>query len=248
MNFVDILSPACALFLDFDGTLVDIAPEPGAVVVPCGLVPTLDALQQYLSGAVAVVSGRPIREIDEYLDPLRLPVAGVHGAERRAADGAVDVLPPHPLDEVEHAAALLLEQHPQLLVEHKERSVAVHYRQAPHLERVCCETMQEAVERSPGLTLLRGKMVVEAKPGGASKGSAIEAFLREGPFLGRTPVFVGDDVTDEAGFAAVQRLGGLGVKVGEGPTVAWQRLANPGALRLEFENAVAMKVARKASA
>ena len=82
--------------------------------------------------------------------------------------------------------------------------------------------------QSPGLTLLRGKMVVEAKPGGASKGRAIEAFLREPPFAGRTPVFIGDDITDEVGFATVQRLGGLGVKVGEGATVAWQRLADPG--------------------
>lgn len=248
MNFVDILSPACALFLDFDGTLVEIAPEPGAVVVPSSLVPTLAALQQYLGGAMAVVSGRPIREIDQFLHPLHLPVAGVHGAERRAADGAVDLLPPHPLDAVERAASALVTRHPELLMEHKDRSIAVHYRQAPQLEQLCLDAMQEAVERSPGLVLLRGKMVVEAKPGGASKGSAIEAFLREGPFAGRLPVFVGDDVTDEAGFAAVQRMGGLGVKVGEGPTVAWQRLPNPGALHLEFENAVAMKVARQASA
>jgi trehalose 6-phosphate phosphatase len=245
MNFVDILSPACALFLDFDGTLVDIAPEPGAVVIPSGLVPTLSALQNYLGGAVAVVSGRPIREIDQFLRPLHLPVAGVHGAERRAADGAVDRMPPHALDAVERAASVLAMRYPELLVEHKDRSIAVHYRQAPRLEAECLEAMQEAVSRSPGLVLLRGKMVVEAKPGAATKGSAIEAFLREEPFAGRTPVFVGDDVTDEGGFAAVQRLGGLGVKVGEGPTVAWQRLSHPGALRLEFENAVAMKVARK---
>ena len=247
MNFVDILSPACALFLDFDGTLVDIAPEPGAVVVPSGLVPTLSALQEYLGGAVAVVSGRPISDIDRFLAPLHLPAAGVHGAERRAADGALDRMPAHPLDVVEQAAAALSALHPELLVEHKDRSVAVHFRQAPHLEAECLEVMQEAVDRSSGLVLLRGKMVVEAKPGGANKGGAIEAFLREPPFAGRTPVFVGDDVTDEPGFAAVQRMGGLGVKVGEGPTVAWQRLTHPGALRLEFENAVAMKVARKAS-
>lgn len=247
MNFVDILSPACALFLDFDGTLVDIAPQPGAVVVPSGLVPTLSALQDYLGGAVAVVSGRPIHAIDRFLHPLRLPVAGVHGAERRAADGVLDRLPQHPLDTIERAATALATRHPELLVEHKDRSVAVHYRQAPHLEAECLAVMSEAIDLSPGLVLLRGKMVVEAKPGGATKGSAIEAFLREPPFAGRTPVFVGDDVTDEPGFAAVQRMGGLGVKVGEGPTVAWQRLAHPGALRLEFENAVAMKVARKAA-
>lgn len=248
MNFVDILSPACALFLDFDGTLVDIAPEPGAVVVPCSLVPTLSALQKYLGGAMAVVSGRPIREIDQYLDPLRLPVAGVHGAERRSADGELDRLTPFPLQEVERAAEQLAREHPALLVEHKQTSLALHYRQAPHLEQLCLDVMQAAVARSPGLTFLRGKMVVEAKPGGATKGSAIEAFLREPPFAGRTPVFVGDDVTDEVGFTTVQRLGGLGVKVGEGPTVAWQRLPHPGALRLEFEHAVTVKVAARAPA
>ena len=248
MHFVEILSPACALFLDFDGTLVDIAPEPGAVVVPCNLVPTLTSLQQYLGGAVAVVSGRPIREIDQYLEPLRLPVAGVHGAERRGADGDVDHAAAYPLEAVEQAASELARQHPQLLIEHKGTSLALHYRQAPHLEQLCLDVMQQAVSQSPGLALLRGKMVAEAKPIGASKGSAIEAFLREPPFAGRTPVFVGDDITDEVGFSTVQRLGGLGVKVGEGPTVAWQRLPHPGALRLEFERAVAAKVAARASA
>jgi trehalose 6-phosphate phosphatase len=248
MNFVDILSPACALFLDFDGTLVDIAPEPGAVVVPCNLVPTLTSLQQYLGGAVAVVSGRPIREIDQYLAPLRLPVAGVHGAERRGAGGDVDRAAAYPLQAVEQAANELARQHPQLLVEHKGTSLALHYRQAPHLEQQCLDVMEQAVAQSPGLALLRGKMVAEAKPIGASKGSAIEAFLREAPFAGRTPVFVGDDITDEVGFSTVQRLGGLGVKVGEGPTVAWQRLSHPGALRLEFERAVTAKVPARASA
>jgi trehalose 6-phosphate phosphatase len=246
MTFVDILSPACALFLDFDGTLVEIAPEPGAVVVPSGLVPTLSSLQQYLGGAMAVVSGRPISEIDQFLGPLRLPVAGVHGAERRSAAGGVDRVPSHSLEAVRQAAQLLVAQQPRLLLEDKGSSIALHYRQAPHLEAQCLDLMQKAVDRSPGLSLLRGKMVVEAKPGSASKGSAIEAFLREAPFAGRTPVFVGDDVTDEVGFSTVQRLGGLGVKVGEGPTVAWQRLADPGALREEFENAVTRKVAPNA--
>lgn len=248
MHFTDILSPSCALFLDFDGTLVDIAPDPGAVVVPSSLVPTLTALQDYLGGAVAVVSGRPIREIDSFLAPLRLPVAGVHGAERRAADGALDHLPGRPLEIVEATADALAARHPGLLVEHKATSVALHYRQAPELEGACIEAMQEAVARSPGLGLLRGKMVVEAKPCGASKGSAIEAYLNEPPFAGRTPVFIGDDVTDEAGFEVVQRLGGLGVKVGEGATVAWQRLADPGALRLEFELALARKIPTRAPA
>ena len=197
---------------------------------------------------MAVVSGRPIREIDRYLAPLQLPVAGVHGAERRGAAGDVDRSPASPLEVVLEAATGLARRHPALLVEDKGTSLALHYRQAPHLEQLCLDVMEEAVAQSPGLALLRGKMVAEAKPVGASKGTAIETFLRKAPFTGHTPVFVGDDTTDEIGFSTVQRLGGLGVKVGEGPTVAWQRLPHPGALRLEFERAVATKVAARASA
>lgn len=247
MNFVDILCPSCALFLDFDGTLVDLAPKPEEVIVPSGLVSTLDSLNNYLAGAIALISGRPIEQIDSFLHPLRLPVAGVHGAERRGSDGALRLMSTHPLQRVEEAALALAAQHPRLRVENKRGSVALHYRQAPELESLCLQAMQSAVEESPGLTLLRGKMVVEAKPGGASKGHAIEAFLREPPFAGRMPVFVGDDFTDEVGFSTVQRMQGLGVKVGEGASVAWHRLASPAALRYELQTAVAAKVG-KASA
>ncbi len=244
MKFVDIICPSCALFLDFDGTLVDLAPQPEAVVVPAGLVATLQALAGYLGGAVALISGRPIAQIDEFLQPLRLPVAGVHGAERRTASGVVNLLSTHPLQHVEEVAAALVAQHPRLRVENKRGSLALHYRQAPELESLCLDTMQGAVEESPGLTLLRGKMVVEAKPGGASKGHAIEAFLHEPPFVGRSPVFIGDDCTDEVGFATVQRLRGLGVKIGEGATVAWQRLDSPAALRDQLQTAVAVKAGK----
>jgi trehalose 6-phosphate phosphatase len=244
MNLVDILYPSCALFLDFDGTLVDLAPQPEAVLMPSGLVGTLDALNTYLGGAVALISGRPIEQIDAFLAPLRLPVAGVHGAERRRVDGQLTLLSTHPLEIVEEAALTLAAQHPLLRVENKRGSLALHYRQAPELEAACLAAMQAAVEQSPGLTLLRGKMVVEAKPGGASKGHAIEAFLQEQPFAGRQPVFIGDDFTDEVGFATVQRLKGLGVKVGEGATVAWHRLESPAALRYQLQTAVAAKAGK----
>jgi len=244
MTFVEILCPSCALFLDFDGTMVDIAPQPEAVHVPQPLIAHLTWLQGYLEGAVAVISGRPIEQIDSFLRPLKLPVSGVHGAERRGADGAMTLLSTHPLDAVEQAATALAAQHPGLLVENKRGSIALHYRQAPQLEQLCVDAMQQAVEDSPGLTLLRGKMVVEAKPGGASKGRAIDAFMKEAQFAGRTPLFIGDDFTDEVGFSTVQRAGGLGIKVGEGTTVAWQRLPNPAALRLELEAAYAAKATR----
>jgi trehalose 6-phosphate phosphatase len=246
MTLAEILYPSCALFLDFDGTMVDIAPQPHAVHVPEPLLPVLHEAREYLQGAVAVISGRPIAQIDDFLQPLSLPVAGVHGAERRAADGKVHLLHTHPLDHIEDAARVLAAQHDGLLVESKRGSLALHYRQAPHLEELCVRTMHDAVAESPGITMLRGKMVVEAKPGGASKGRAIEDFLGEAPFAGRTPVFIGDDITDEVGFSTVQRLGGLGIKVGEGNTVAWRRLPDPSTLRKELEAAVAARTPRTA--
>lgn len=246
MTLAEILYPSSALFLDFDGTMVDLAPQPHAVHVPGPLIVALRELDDYLQGAVAVISGRPIEQIDDFLSPLKLPVAGVHGAERRSGDGRMHLLHTHPLDHVEEAACALAALHSGLLVESKRGSLALHYRQRPELEALCLQAMQDAVQESPGLVLLRGKMVVEAKPGGATKGQAIEAFLSEPPFAGRTPVFIGDDTTDEAGFSTVQRLGGLGIKVGEGATVAWRRLPDPAALRRELEAAIAARKTRTA--
>ncbi len=244
MTFSDALCPSCALFLDFDGTLVDLVSNPQAVVVPPGLSATLARLRDILSGAVAVVSGRPIQQIDRFLEPLVLSVAGVHGAERRRADGSFAWEAVQPMQQVEARARALAQAHPSLVVEAKRGSVALHYRQAPQLQSLCLATMQSAVEEAPGLTLLCGKMVVEAKPSRTSKSQAIEAFLDEAPFAGRTPVFVGDDVTDESGFDSVQRRGGIGVKVGEGPTLARERVAHPAAMREALEQAIARYLER----
>jgi trehalose 6-phosphate phosphatase len=244
MNFTDLLYSSTALFLDFDGTLVDIAEQPDQVEVPSALVPTLRSLNEYLGGAVAVISGRPIAQIDDFLKPLELAAAGVHGAERRSASGELELLSTQPLDLVEEAAHSLAARNAGLLVERKRGSVALHYRQAPQLEALCLTAMREAVQASPGVTLLQGKMVVEAKPSGATKGGAIEDFMRETPFAGRTPLFVGDDITDEVGFASVQRIGGLGVKVGAGASVAWQRIATPGQLRQELHDAVVARTGK----
>lgn len=247
MNLSAYLHADCALFLDFDGTLVDIAPRPEAVVVPGELIATLQGLQACLGGAVAVVSGRPIEQIDALLAPARLPAAGVHGAERRSANGHLVLADVPSAARVHAAAQTLARQYPGLRVELKRGSVALHYRQAPALEAVCLAAMQSAVDASPGLTLLRGKMVLEAKPSGVSKGHAIEAFLAEPPFKGRTPVFIGDDVTDEAGFDVVQRLGGAAVKVGEGPTVATHRLADPTQMREQLRAALAGRIQQQHS-
>ena len=246
MTFFDALCPSCALFLDFDGTLVEIASHPHAVVVPTGLPETLARWRDVLGGAVAVVSGRPIQQIDGFLAPLVLSVAGVHGAERRRADGSLAWQAVHPMQPVVEAATALVKAHPSLEMESKRGAVAVHYRQAPQLQFLCLSTMQAAVEQSEGLTLLCGKMVVEAKPSCTSKSQAIDAFMQEAPFAGRTAVFVGDDVTDESGFASVQRHGGIGVKVGEGSSVARVRVANPMAMREAMERALDRYTERRA--
>ena len=246
MNFSDVLRPSCALFLDFDGTLVDIASHPQAVVIPPGLPGTLARMRDMLAGAVAVVSGRPIRQIDRLLAPLVLSVAGVHGGERRRADGSLARQAIRPMRQVRQAAQALVRAHPALRLEIKRGALALHYRQAPELQTLCLASMQAAVEQSPGLTLLCGKMVVEAKPSCTSKSQAIEAFLQEPPFVARTAVFVGDDLTDEAAFISVQQHGGIGVKVGEGPTAARYRVANPTAMREAMEQAIARHAERAA--
>ncbi len=231
MPLMPTLTRANALFLDFDGTLTDIAAQPHAVHVPAGLVPTLSALDRLLNGALAIVTGRRESDIDGFLAPLVLPLASEHGAQYRFADGSRPAIDPPELAPVLRAAEQLAAQHRGLVVEVKRASVALHFRQAQHLEQACREALEDAMAGLQGLELLSGKCVYEVKPAGIHKGQAISAFMRQAPFAGRTPVFVGDDVTDEAGFASVMALGGLAIKVGEGPTHAQFRCMTPAALR-----------------
>ncbi len=226
----DLLPGATALFLDFDGTLADLAPRPHEVQVDPDLRPTLVRLQADLNGALALVSGRAQSDLDPFLSPLQLPTAFEHGAVRRRADNTIAVAPLPLLDASLATARTLVDLHPGLLMEHKSHSVALHYRLAPELEGLCREHMTQAIADDPSLQLLQGKAVVEVKSVDVSKGVAIAAFLREAPFLGRLPVFAGDDVTDEAGFRVVQQLGGIGIKVGSGPSCASHRMPNPQAL------------------
>lgn len=220
-----------ALFLDFDGTLADLAPAPDAVRVEHGLVSTLAALYEALEGALAIVSGRRLCDIDHFLAPLHLPAAFEHGSQLRRPDGSLISLAAPDLAEALAAAQALARRHPGLLVEPKLASVALHYRHAPELESQCRKALAEVVTRSPALELTTGKCVLEVKQAGVDKGRAIELFMAEAPFAGRQPLFAGDDVTDEAGFAAVRRLGGLAVKVGTGPSGAQFECDSPQALR-----------------
>jgi trehalose 6-phosphate phosphatase len=226
------LDDGMALFIDFDGTLAAIAPRPDAVVVDDWVRPLLTLARQRLGGAVAVISGRPLAELDAFLAPLVLPAAGVHGVERRDAEGRVRVLAGAPPDDLAQAAEWLAARHDGLLVERKPSALALHYRARPELEELCAQTLLAAARpHQDAWTVLLGKCVVELKPQRASKGEAVRDFLALPPFAGRVPVFVGDDATDEEGFAAVQAAGGCGVKVGPGPSGARCRLDDPAAVR-----------------
>ena len=211
--------PDWALFLDFDGTIVDIAPTPGSVEVPDRLPSLLVALRDALGGAVAIVTGRSIAQIDGFFGAAVPAVAGLHGHERRGMDGTIIRSPP-PGDELQDVRDLLRDfaaEHPGVLVEDKTYSVALHYRLAPSLKDACRDLADAAVEQiGAGWQVIEGKCVFEIGPRNATKGTAIEAFMSEAPFRGRTPVFCGDDRTDEDGFAAVNARGGVSIRVGRG--------------------------------
>ena len=220
------ITPDTALFLDFDGTLVALASQPELVEVSPGLTSVLAALYARLNGALALVSGRALHDLDAFLAPLLLPTAGEHGAQRRAADGRLVSTPPVDLQAVLQAAEGLVGRYPALILERKNLALSLHYRQAPELENLCLQTMREALAGSAGIELMQGKCVIDLKPAGVSKGTAIAAFMSEAPFAGRQPVFAGDDVTDEAGFEQVRQLGGKTIKVGPEPTLAQFRCAS----------------------
>jgi len=223
-----------ALFVDFDGTLADIVEDPAAVRVAPDLLGLLARLQAALGGALAVVSGRPVAHIDRHLAPLILAAAGLHGLERRPDPGAAAQRPPRPAaidvlrDRLVAEGVLALGAR----LEDKGATLAVHYRAVPeHGERIVAAVRGAAMELT-ALHLVEGKMVIEAKPRGVDKGSAVDAFLAAAPFAGRTPVFVGDDLTDEDGFRAALAVGGIAIKVGQGPSCAPFRLGGVAAVHV----------------
>ncbi|KKB08209.1 hypothetical protein VE26_10780 [Devosia chinhatensis] len=221
--------PRLAVFTDFDGTLVEIAETPDAIDVPSELTERIDRALQDFDHAFAVLTGREIAEIDHYLAPLQLPVAGAHGAQRRRADGTLEAIDDAVIsgaDAIAQSLQPLAIANPGLLVEAKDGAVAMHFRQAPELEGEVHQAMQEALVEHPQFTLVPGKMVLEARPVGFDKGAALRAFMQEEPFAGRTPIFIGDDRTDEDAFRAAQELGGIGIKLGSGDTVARMRIAD----------------------
>ena len=213
-----------SFFLDVDGTLLDIADAPDLVHVDERLPGLLAALRRASDGAVALVSGRSIADLDRLFAPLALAVAGLHGAERRDASGRVHYQAADPrLQQTATRLAAWSEAHPGTLVEDKGGAIAVHYRMAPGSAPEARTAIETALAALGGdYVLQEGKCVFEIKPAGANKAQAIERFMVEPPFAGRRPVFVGDDVTDEDGFRAVRRMGGVAVVVGGRPGTAAQ--------------------------
>lgn len=221
------LSGPAAVFLDVDGTLIHHADTPDAVDVDEALCALLERLREATGGALALISGRTIADIDALFAPARFAVAGQHGAERRGADGAMHFHAPLAPRLLAHAATLrrLVEENPGLLLEEKGATLALHYRNAPASAALAEREVRRIVEALGGdFELQAGKFVLEVKPGGRDKGTAIAEFMAEAPFAGRAPVFVGDDLTDELGFDLVNRVGGTTVKVGPGATRARWRL------------------------
>ncbi|MTD99968.1 trehalose-phosphatase [Paracoccus sp. YIM 132242] len=229
-----------ALFLDFDGCLVEIAPRPDAVAIPPGLAGRLARLHDRLGGAVALVSGRDIADLRGFLPDFPGPIAGSHGAELSLAGQPIRTTHAVDLDAeaLHRAAADAVADNPAILVERKPHGVALHYRADPSLRPVVEAVMQRLADAHPGMVLQPAKMAVELRPRGTGKDGALDRLMALPPFAGRVPVYAGDDLTDEAAMAHAQSRGGFGIKIGAGETVARYRLADPAALARWLDDAL----------
>lgn len=231
-----------AYFLDVDGTLIEIADRPEAVCIPDSLIGLLTNLRRASGGACALVSGRKISELDAMFAPLRLPASGIHGMEWRQRDNAILTVDPRDrehdagametaLTQARVALAAFVDDHPGLALEDKGSALAIHYRAVPALGDQVTAAGDALLALYPMLVAQPGKMVLELKPRGIDKGVAVRRHMDEPPFRGRRPVYVGDDLTDEHGFMAVNALDGVSIRVGDPePTLARWRLPTVGAV------------------
>lgn len=217
-----------ALFLDFDGTLAELGPDPDAIRLPDATLADLERLADRLGGALAVISGRDLRDLAART-PAGLWRAGGHGLEIAAplAEPPPPPAPPPP-GVLAPLQALAI---PGVRLELKGPVAALHFRAAPEAEAACLAAAAEAAAVLPGLVAQAGKMVVEVKPATAHKGSALRRMMTSAPFAGRRPVMLGDDATDEDAILAAEALGGIGVKIGPGPSAASLRAPDPVAAR-----------------
>jgi len=208
----------CAILLDIDGTLLDLAPTPREVWVPPGLAKTLDGLLTRTSGALALVSGRSLNDIDLIFAPDQFPAVGGHGAEMRlSTDNEAVATHAPPMDkELKRRLAAIAKLSPGILLEDKGYSLALHYRLAPHAEKAIYEAVSLIRADLPNapIEVLPGKCVCEIKHSGFNKASGVLELMTHEPFKGRRPIFIGDDVTDETVFAIMPELNGLAFSVG----------------------------------
>ncbi len=213
----DTLPRRAALLLDLDGTLLDIAPTPDAVRVPAGLAETLSRLRTRLGGALAIITGRPVAQVDALLPGVAFAVAGEHGGALRFGFDAPEERVPLPAvpDAWLTGAAALVAAHPGTLLEEKARGFALHYRLAPEAGGALERGLRALLGEQATHRLLPAHMAFEVKPRGADKGTAVNALLARPPFAGRLPIFVGDDVTDEDAIRATRSRGGIGLRVAE---------------------------------
>ena len=223
---------AHALFLDFDGTLVGFCDDPAAVRIEPVALNRLADLQGELSGALGIVSGRQIADLDRFLAPLAFAAAGVHGLERRMAPGGATacLAEASDLDDLRAALSLRLAAFPGLMLEDKGTALVLHSRTAPGLAATAQAMMRDVTAGRADLAVMVGDGVVEVHPAGMDKGKAVADLMREPVFVGRTPVYAGDDVTDEFALAVVREAGGISIKVGPAATVAEFRLDDIAAL------------------
>ena len=221
-----------SLFLDFDGTLVDIADRPELIEVPDYLAKRLLRLTDALDGRLAIVSGRSIADLHRHIADIPIAFAGSHGLEVRLSDGTLASRSGGRVsDEVFEELRGLVARNEGLSLETKSLGAAIHYRAAPQLQDEVVIAATTLADHH-GLAIKRGKCVVEILPHGGSKASAVRAFMQRDPFAGSVPVFVGDDVTDEDGFVAAREHAGFGIAVGErNSRAARYRLASPAAVR-----------------
>ena len=226
-------APDLALFLDVDGTLLDFADAPDAVRVTPELLDALASLQRQLDGALALVSGRTLEQLDALFAPLQLAAAGLHGLQRRGSDAVAPAMSaPESLRRWRADAEALVAQFPGALVEDKGPTLALHWRANPDAAPALRALAAAALPLLPDYQLQPGNQVIELRPAGADKGLAIDAMLEAEPFRGRRPVFIGDDHTDEHGFEIVLARGGVAVLVGDRqPSVARHGLRDPDAVR-----------------
>src|SRR6202795_4995806 len=208
----------CALLLDIDGTLLDLAPTPREVWVPPGLSKTLHRLLERTDGALALVSGRSLNDIDLIFAPEQFPAVGGHGAEMRlTTDNEAVATHAPPLDkELKRRLAAIAKLSPGILLEDKGYSLALHYRLAPHAEQAIYDAVSAIRADLPSapIEVLPGKSVCEIKPSGFTKATGVRELMTHAPFKGRRPVFIGDDVTDESVFAIMPDFGGMAFSVG----------------------------------